>query len=1003
MTVRRLAKGGRIDRAKILKFRFNGQSYQGYQGDTLASALMANGVDVVARSFKYHRPRGIIGSGAEEPNAILQVGEGAETVPNLRATQVELYDGLVAESVNDWPNLDQDIGVLNSLFGRLLPAGFYYKTFMHPQSMWEKYERVIRKAAGLGRAPQRPDPHHYEKTNHHCDVLVVGGGVSGLTAALTVARSGMRVTVVDDQNEWGGQQLNRRYRINQRDSMEYIDHLVSELQRLEQVKLLKRTCVYAYLDHNFIAAVEKITDHDPHAFPETTPREKMWRIRARRVILATGAFERPLVFHNNDRPGVILASAASAYLNRYAVRAGKRWVVFTNNDSAYSTVLNALDAGLDVVAVVDSRSNSHGDDAVEVRQRGVRIFNRHVVVDVKGYKRVHGVKIAAIDRNKQVIKGTDKEIDCNTLAVSGGWSPAVHLHAQSGGKCQWNSELACFVPGENRQAVVSCGSGNGEFSLKGCVKQAVRAAVDTLAALGCEIEADEQMEIAQPSVTAIDPLWLVPSPHKLREGAKQFVDYQNDTSAADIDLAIQEGYYSIEHIKRYTALGFGTDQGKLGNINGMAIAAQILGQSIPETGTTTFRPAYTPVTFGAVAGPELGDLFDPVRKTALHQWHVEQGAEFENVGQWKRPWYYPRKEEDMHAAVNRECLAARNGVAIMDASTLGKIDIKGRDAAEFLNRVYTNNWKKLAIGRCRYGLMLGEDGMVMDDGVTTRIGDDHYYMTTTTGGAAHVMAWLERWLQTEWPELEVFLTSVTDHWATIGLVGPQSRRVLQNVVREIDWDDFAFMSMQAGKACGVNARIFRISFSGELSYEISVPANYAHHVWAACIKAGEAENITPYGTETMHVLRAEKGFIIVGQDTDGSVTPVDLGMDWIVSKTKDFIGRRSLSRSDCLRSDRKQLVGLRSDIPHQVLPEGAQLVADANDLTPPAPMIGHVSSSYYSASLGHGIALALIKGGHSKMGEKVYAPLADGRTLVASICTPPYTRSNFSHGTGRDI
>ncbi len=992
MQQRRLASGGRIDRSKPIKFKFNGKELDGYKGDTLASALIANGVDVIGRSFKYHRPRGIIGSGAEEPNAILQVGEGAKTVPNLRATQVELYDGLVAEAVNGWPSVDQDVGVINNVFARLLPAGFYYKTFMYPQKLWHKYEEIIRKAAGLGRSPALPDPDRYEKLNHHCDALVVGGGISGLCAAIAAARSGARITVIDDQSEFGGRQLDNRYRINDAPSVDYIKALINELSSLENVTLLPRTCAYGYLDHNFVVAVEKVTDHEPSAYSSHTTRERMWRIRAKQVVLATGAFERPLVFHNNDKPGVMIASAVSAYVNRYGVRPGKRLVYFVNNDSAYRSVLDCLEAGIDVEAVVDSRNNSQGDLVTEVRNNAVRVFNQHAVVDVKGSTRVEGVSIAAIDQHMQIIDGTTKQIDCNTLVVSGGWSPAVHLFAQSGGKTQWNDELACFVPMELSRNRRSCGSANGVFSLRNCVTEGFDAGAKAAAEAGFDAQKPDLPKIVDDTETAIQPLWLVPSPHKDRQGPKQFVDYQNDTAAADIKLAIQEGYKSIEHIKRYTALGFGTDQGKLGNINGMAIAAQTLGQTIPETGTTTFRPAYTPVTFGAIAGPELGDLFDPIRKTAMHAWHVENGTEFENVGQWKRPWFYPKAGEDMHVAVNRECKATRDGVGIMDASTLGKIDIKGPDAAEFLNRMYTNAWSKLGIGRCRYGLMLGEDGMVMDDGVTTRIGENHYYMTTTTGGAANVMAWLERWLQTEWPELKVLLTSVTDQWATIGLAGPSSRKVIEKICTDIDFnpESFPFMSMQEGTIADVAGRVFRISFSGELCFEINVPANYGRHVWEACIEVGEEFNITPYGTEAMHVLRAEKGFIIVGQDTDGSVTPVDLGMNWIVSKTKDFIGRRSLSRSDCVRENRKQLVGLKPEISHQVIPEGAQLVADANQTEPPVPMIGHVTSSYYSSCLGHSIALALVKGGQSKMGQKVYAPLADGRTLVAEICSPVF-------------
>ncbi len=997
MQQRRLASGGRIDRSKPIKFRFNDKTLEAYKGDSLASALIANGIDVVGRSFKYHRPRGIVGSGAEEPNAILQVGEGAKTVPNLRATQVEIYDGLVAEVVNGWPSVEKDLGSINNIFARLLPAGFYYKTFMHPQKLWHKYEEIIRKAAGLGRSPALPDPDRYEKLNHHCDVLVVGGGICGLCAAVAAARSGARVTVIDDQSEFGGRQLDNRYQINGASSMEYVESLVDELSTSENVTLLPRTCAYGYLDHNFLVAVEKVTDHNPSAFSPNTPRERMWRIRAKHVVLATGAFERPLVFHNNDKPGVMIASAVSAYVNRYGVRPGKRFVFFVNNDSAYRAVLDCIEVGVDVEAVIDSRNNSQGDLVAQVRNNGVRIFNQHVVTDVKGSSRVEGVSIAAIDKQMQIIAGTTKQLDCNTLAVSGGWSPAVHLFAQSGGKARWDDELACFVPGQSMQAAQSsCGSANGTFALGKSIHQAFQVGVDAAQASGFQAQLPDMPEVVDEDEAPIQALWLVPSPHKDRQGPKQFVDYQNDTAAADIKLAIQEGYKSIEHIKRYTALGFGTDQGKLGNINGMAIAAQTLGQSIPETGTTTFRPAYTPVTFGAIAGPELGDLFDPIRKTAMHAWHVENGAEFENVGQWKRPWYYPKAGEDIHAAVNRECKATRDSVGIMDASTLGKIDIKGPDAAEFLNRMYTNAWSKLGVGRCRYGLMLGEDGMVMDDGVTTRVGENHFYMTTTTGGAANVMAWLERWLQTEWPELKVLLTSVTDHWATIGLAGPNSRKVIEKICPDIDFDPeaFPFMSMQEGAIAGVTGRVFRISFSGELCYEINVPANYGRHVWEACMQAGEEFNITPYGTESMHVLRAEKGFIIVGQDTDGSVTPIDLGMNWIVSKTKDFIGRRSLSRSDCVRENRKELVGLKTEISHQVIPEGAQLVADANVTEPPVPMIGHVTSSYYSACLGHSIAMALIKGGHSKMGQKVYAPLADGRTLVAEICSPVFYDSN---------
>jgi sarcosine oxidase, subunit alpha len=643
------------------------------------------------------------------------------------------------------------------------------------------------------------------------------------------------------------------------------------------------------------------------------------------VVLATGAIERPLVFGDNDRPGIMLASAVSRYVNRYGVKPGSKAVVFTNNDSAYATAEHLRQAGLEVT-MVDAR-----DGAVVLRAAGGR--------------RVTGVRVR--DRSGE------RSIACDLVAMSGGWSPAVHLHAHSGGRPVFDEARACFVPGAATQRQRSVGRCNGDFP---------------------------------PAGRPIQPLWRVAG-----ASGKQFVDLQNDVTAADIALAAREGYHSIEHVKRYTALGFGTDQGKLGNINGMAILAAELGQSIAATGTTTFRPNYTPVTFGALAGPELGDTFDPVRTTPLQAWHVARGALFENVGQWKRPWYFPRPGEDLHAAVNRECLAARNGVAIMDASTLGKIDIKGPDAAEFLNRVYTNAWLRLGLGKCRYGLMLDENGMVMDDGVTTRLGENHFLMTTTTGGAARVMTWLERWLQTEWPGLEVHLTSVTEHWSTAAVVGPKSREVMKAVCRDVDFDAaaFPFMSYREGTVAGVPARIMRISFSGELAYEINVRADRALPVWEAFVAAGEPFGITPYGTETMHVLRAEKGYIIVGQDTDGSVTPVDLGMEWILTKGKDHLGRRSLFRSDTAREGRKQLVGLLAEDPASVLPEGAQVVADARAAVP-VPMLGHVTSSYFSAFLGRSIAMALVKDGRNRMGERVELPLSDGRVLRATIASPVF-------------
>ncbi|HXH04624.1 MAG TPA: glycine cleavage T C-terminal barrel domain-containing protein, partial [Candidatus Competibacteraceae bacterium] len=612
--------------------------------------------------------------------------------------------------------------------------------------------------------------------------------------------------------------------------------------------------------------------------------------------------------------------------------------------------------------------------------------------DVQGGKRLEGARVMQLSPDGSRVHGAIRGIPCDVLAVSGGWSPVIHLSAQSGAKAIWDDKLACFRPGTPVQAERSAGACAGSFSLQAALAEGLAAGAEAAKLAGCgDGSAPAMPAVNDPIEEPLRPLWLVPGQQAPGRVPKAFVDLQNDVGASDLRLAVREGFENIEHVKRYTAMGFGTDQGKLGNINGMGIVAQTRGAPVPEVGTTTFRPNYTPVTFGTIAGPDLGDLFEPIRKTATHEWAVAHGAEWENVGQWKRAWYFPKPGEDIHAAVNRECLAARNGVGVMDASTLGKIDIQGPDAATFLNWVYTNNWDNLKVGHCRYGLMLDENGMVIDDGVTARLAENHFYMTTTTGGAARVMAWLERWLQTEWPHLKVHLTSQTDHWATVAVVGPKSRAVVSKICEGIDFDAKAFplLTFREGKIAGVPGRVMRITFSGELAYELNVPADYGRHVWEAVMEAGREFDITPYGTETMHVLRAEKGYIIVGQDTDGSVTPIDLGMDWIVSKKKDFLGKRSLSRSDTARPDRKQLVGLLTEDPQVVLPEGAQMVS--NPKVPlPMPMDGHVTSSYYSANLGRSIAMALIKNGRSRMGETLYAPLADGRVIKATITAPVF-------------
>ncbi|WP_277373033.1 sarcosine oxidase subunit alpha [Pseudomonas sp. AA-38] len=992
--VNRLSQGGRIDRSQPLTFSFNGQTYQGYAGDTLAAALLANGVDVIGRSFKYSRPRGIVAAGAEEPNAVLQIGSTeAAQIPNVRATQQALYQGLTAASTNGWPSVNTDLmGILGKVGGGMMPPGFYYKTFMYPQNLWLTYEKYIRKAAGLGRSPKENDPDIYDYMNRHCDVLVVGAGPAGLAAALAAGRSGARVILADEQEEFGGSLLSTREMLDDKPAADWAAKAIAELQKMPEVTLLPRATVNGYHDHNFLTIHQRLTDHLGEVAPMGQPRQRMHRVRAGRVVLATGAHERPLVYANNDVPGNMLADAVSTYVRRYGVAPGQKLVLSTNNDYAYRVVLDWLDAGRQVVAVADARSNPRGSWVEEARRRGVRILTGSAVVEARGSKRVSGARICAIDTVKHKVTSPGEVVDCDLIASSGGYSPVVHLASHLGGRPVWREDILAFVPGEGFQKRHCAGAVNGVFGLGDALADGFEAGAKAAAEVGFNAVTGTLPKAEKRIEEATVALFQVPHDKGTSRAPKQFVDQQNDVTAAGIELATREGFESVEHVKRYTALGFGTDQGKLGNINGLAIAARSIGISIAEMGTTMFRPNYTPVTFGAIAGRHCGELFEPKRYTAMQKWHLENGAEFEDVGQWKRPWYFPKNGEDMHAAVARECLAVRNAVGILDASTLGKIDIQGPDAREFLNRVYTNAWTKLDVGKARYGLMCKEDGMVFDDGVTACLADNHFVMTTTTGGAARVMEWLEIYHQTEWPELKVYFTSVTDHWATMTLSGPNSRKLLAEVTDiDLDKDAFPFMSWKEGKVGGVPARVFRISFTGELSYEVNVQANYALGVWEQIIAAGEKYGLTPYGTETMHVLRAEKGFIIVGQDTDGSVTPDDLGMGWCVGRTKPFswIGWRGMNREDCLKENRKQLVGLKPLDPNKVLPEGAQLVFDPKQSIP-MTMVGHVTSSYMSAAMGHSFAMALVRGGLKRIGERVFAPLVDGSVIEAEIVSPVF-------------
>ncbi len=986
---RRLPSGGRIDRDRPVRFSFNGREMRGFAGDTLASALLAHGVATVARSFKYGRPRGIVGHGVEEPNAIVDLGVGAATVPNVRATEIELFAGLEARTSRaPWQ------GAVGPL-ARHLPAGFYYKKFLQARG-FRTWERFLRATAGLGGVPEGPDPDTYDHLNHHCDVLVAGAGPAGLAAALEACRTGARVVLADEQAEFGGSLLAETGAVGGEHASSWIARTVAELRSHPDAVLLPRSTVSGIYDHNFVTVVERRPD-------VAGARERLHRVRAGQVVLATGAIERPLVFANNDLPGVMLASSVFTYLHRYAVVPGERMVLCTTNDSAYRTAIDWVGAGRDVAAIVDARPEPSGAAVQAATRAGIEVIHGHAVIEARGRKRVREAVVAPLHGEDDRLTGPPRRIGCDLIACSGGWSPTLHLGSQTGVKPRWSDDAIAFLPAQPGGAVTWAGSAGGARTLLACMETGAAAGATAAARTGhgdgrisAEIPATDE-----PPETPSRALFLVPHQRPPSRAPKQFVDLQLDVTAADIELAAREGYESVEHVKRYTALGFGTEQGKLGNVNGVAILARALGHDIAATGTTMFRPSYTPVTFGAVAGRDVGGFFDPERRTPMHGWHEEQGAVWEDVGRWKRPRYYPKAGEGMPAAVNRECLAARDGVAILDASTLGKIDIQGADAHVFLDRICTTGFRRLGVGRCRYGLMLHEDGTIFDDGVTARIAMHRYLMHTTTGNAEAVFDWLELWRQTEWPDLDVYCTSVTDHWATAALVGPKSREVLCNVCGDIDLsrDAFRFMDVREGHVAGVPARVFRISFSGELSFEVNVPAHRGREVWDALIEAGAEFDITPYGTETMHVLRAEKGFIIVGQDTDGSMTPADMGMDWAVRRNKPFgfLGERSLSLPDHLCEDRLQFVGLASG--DAVLPEGAPLV-EAPHGTPPMPNQGFVSSAYYSARLSRPIALGLVRGGGTRLGETLHCALADGRNLPVTIVDPVFYDPD---GKARDV
>ncbi|MCI4644782.1 MAG: sarcosine oxidase subunit alpha family protein [Hyphomonadaceae bacterium] len=972
----RLPDTGRIDRGKPVSFRFNGTQHTGFVGDTLASALLANGVHLVGRSFKYHRPRGFLSAGAEEPNALVTVTRGAgRTTPNLPATMIELYEGLEAHSQNHWPSLSFDVGAVNDLLHPLFAAGFYYKTFMWPRSFWDKvYEPFIRQAAGLGKSPTQRDPDIYTSRHAFCDVLIVGAGAAGIAAALAAAKTGAQVILADEQAKPGGTMLKEHpARIDGAPSDTWLHTSLATLREAENVTVLERTCAFGVYHENFIGLRQALTDHQAD-LPPDQPRERLWKVRAKAVVLAQGAIERPMSFSGNDRPGVMLAGAARTYLNGHGVCVGHRPVIVTSNDTAWQSAFDLAGAGMSVSAIVDVRDTVAKGLVARADRAGIAVFTGSQVLGTSGRLRVSSITISSPKHAGQ------KKIACDSVLMSAGWTPSLHLWSQASGAIAWDDALQAYVPDGGLDGVFVAGAGSGKFGLAEALVSGWRAGAHAVASAGFELTAQAPAfkvrgeAISSPATPALT-----------HPQGRAFVDFQNDVTTKDIRLAVQEGFRSVEHIKRYTTTGMATDQGKTSNINALATSASALGVAPHEAGLTKFRPPYTPITFGTLAALRRDETFQPVRKTPIDPWAEDKGAVFEPVSLWRRARYFPKAHETMHQAVARECRSVREGVGMFDASTLGKIEVVGPDAAEFLNRLYVNAWTTLKPGRCKYGVLLGEDGFIRDDGVIARIAEDRFHVTTTTGGAARVLTMMEDYRQTEWPDLKVWLTSTTEQWAVIAVNGPNAKRLIEPFIEGIDLSDetFRHMSYAEGTIAGVELRLFRVSFTGERGYEINVPASEGLRIWDMLHAAGADHGLVVYGTETMHVLRAEKGYIIVGQDTDGTVTPQDAGLAWAIGKKKpDFVGKRSLTRPDMLLPDRPQLVGLLTADAGKVLEEGAQVVSDWSATARP---LGHVTSSYWSEALGRSIALALVAGGHDAMDTEV--TVVAGRDMASATIT----------------
>jgi len=965
----RLKDEGLIDRSKKISFKFNGKKYFGYEGDTLASALIANGVHLVGRSFKYHRPRGFYGAGVDDPYALVQLIRNNETIPNIKATEQELFEGLEAKSVNCWPNVNFDIGGINNFLRIFLPAGFYYKTFMWPKSFWYRiYEPFIRKAAGFGVVTHEHDKERYEHKYEYCDLLVTGSGPSGLASAYSAAKNGAKVILAEDKPRFGGSLLTSEVTIGNQTGKEWADKIVTELKEMPNVVVKNRAQVFGYYDHNMLVMSERISEHMPKT-EKFMPKQKLWYIRAKEVVISSGSIERPIVFGNNDTPGILLSSAAKEYMKVYGVLVGKKPLIFTNNDSAYETAIEFKKNGINPI-VLDSRKELNSDLITEAKDLGIDIKFEHVVVNANGYRKVKSADIAKISEDKTNL-GKIENIACDCICVSGFWTPTIHLASQSGGKTKFNEDIDAFIPSQSKQNETTVGSANGIFNLNDTLKNSFEAGYE----LSKKITSKEN-KLSVPAVvekknSKHDKFWCVPLPKGKKY--KRFLDFQNDVAVSDIELALREGYRSIEHVKRYTTLGMATDQGKTSNLNGLQLVSNIENKVVPEVGHTTFRPPYTPVSIGAIVGREVGKHSKPTRKSPMHSWHEKNNAVFVDAGLWLRPRYYKKGNETLFDASKREAENVRKNVGVCDVTTLGKIDVKGPDAAEFLNRVYTNAWLKLPVGKARYGVMLREDGIVMDDGTTTRVSENHYHMTTTTAQAANVLSHLEYYLQIVWPELNVNVVSTTEQWAGAAIAGPKSRDLLQKLFPETDCSNegLPFMGFIETKLFGVYARIFRISFSGELAYEVNVESDNGNFMWEKIIELGEEFKIQPYGTEALSTLRIEMGHV-AGSELDGRTTPFDSSLEGLLSKKKDFIGKRSLQKEAFISPDREKLVGVVPLDKKTSIPEGSYIVRDANAKLP-NPKLGHVSASCWSVEYNNPFSLAIIKDGKNMIGQKLFA------------------------------